>query len=162
MRPSLLIALLLGCLMFAAGPVAAGDPPPDHVKITVAVILANGDGKVDEHVKCVAREVRKSHPKLTGYHVGPTLIESVPLDGSKTFKLVDGQEAKIRVKRCADCPGRFCLVIESSALFGEMAYDSVCGKYFPLVTGYKTKDHGDQVILAFKVESCAGKEKDKK
>jgi hypothetical protein len=97
------------------------------------------------------------HPRLTGYHLGPTKTEAIALGGSETFKLVDGQEATIKVKRCPDCPARFCLEIQSKALVGEMAYTSVCGKYFPLVTDYKTKKHGDQLIIAFKVESCKDK-----
>jgi hypothetical protein len=160
MRPLSLIAVLSLSLSIA-GRCAAADPPEERVKITVAVILANADGKVDDKLKCVATEVRKMHPKLTGFHVGRTENPTVPLGGSQKFKLVDGQEATITVKRCAECPGRFCLEIKSDALLGEMTYTSVCGKYFPLVTGYKTKDHGDQLILAFKVESCSGKEKDK-
>jgi hypothetical protein len=164
MRPRLALALLLGALPFAAGRGPAADPPAPEksVKVTVAVILANGDGKVDDKLKCVADELRKMHPKLTGFHVGPTTTLPVTLGGSEKFKLVDGQEASITVKHCKDCPARFCLEIQSKALVGEMVYTSVCGKYFPLVTDYKTKDHGDQLIIAFKVESCDAKPKGKK
>ena len=42
-----------------------------------------------------------------------------------------------------------------------MVYSSVCGKYLPLVTDYKTKGKGDQLIIVFKVEACDGKEKKK-
>ncbi|HKI37984.1 MAG TPA: hypothetical protein VKA46_39385 [Gemmataceae bacterium] len=158
MRPLRVLAPLFVALLFA-GRCAAADPPADRVKVTVAVILANGDGKIDDKLKCVAAEVVKMHPKLTGFHLGTTSTLSVPLGGAEKFKLVDGQEASITVKRCTQCPGRFCLEIDSKALVGEMTYSSVCGKYFPLVTGYKTKDKGDQLIIAFKVESCAGKDK---
>jgi hypothetical protein len=159
--PSRLALAPLFVVLLVAGRCAAGDPPApeERVKVTVAVILANGDGKVDDKLKCVATEVGKMHPKLTGFHLGTTATRSVPLGGSEKFKLVDGQEASITVRRCKECPGRFCLEVDSKALVGEMAYSSVCGKYFPLVTGYKTKDHGDQLIIAFKVESCTGKEK---
>ncbi len=156
MRPLAVLVPLFVALPFVAGRCAAGDPPApeEHVKVTVAVILANGDGKVDDKLKCVAGEVFKMHPKLTGYHLGTTTTLPIALGGSEKFKLVDGQEASIKVKRCKERPGRFCLEIQSKALVGEMAYTSVCGKYFPLVTEYKTKDHGDRLIIAFKVESC--------
>jgi hypothetical protein len=144
-----------------AGRCAAADPPEPRVKVTVAVILANADGKVDDKLKCVAAEVRKMHPKLTGFHVGPTTSQPIVLGGSEKFKLVDGQEASITVKRCTECPGRYCLAIHSEALVGEMVYSSVCGKYLPLVTDYKTKGKGDQLIIVFKVEACDGKEKKK-
>jgi hypothetical protein len=160
MRPQAVFVPLFVSLLLAGDRSAAAPPAPEEsVKVTVAVILANGDGKVDGRLKCVAAEVSKMHPRLTGYHLGTTTTHSIPLDGSETFKLVDGQEATVKVKRCKDCPARYCLEIQSKALVGEMAYTSVCGKYFPLVTGYKTKDR-DQLIIAFKVESC-GKEKDK-
>jgi len=152
----------LALAVLLAGRCTAADPPEERVKITVAVILANGDGKVDDRLKCVASEVHKTHPKLSGFQLGTTTTRPVTLGTAEKFKLADGQEALISVKHCTACPGRFCLEIKSKALVGEMTYSSVCGKYFPLVTGYQTKDHGDQLIIAFKVESCAGKEKDKK
>jgi hypothetical protein len=161
MRPSAALVPLSVALLFAAGRCAAADPPEKEVKVTVVVILANANGKVDERLKCVAAEVQKMHPKLTGFSLGNTTTHPIPLDGSQTFKLVDGQEATIKVNRCKDCPGRFCLEIQSKTLVGEMTYNSVCGKYFPLVTDYKTKDKGDRLIIGFKVESC-DKEKEKK
>jgi hypothetical protein len=160
MRSLLALALLVAPLF--AGRADAADPPEEQVKVTVAVILANHDGKVDDKLKDVACHVRKMHPKLTGFHVGPTTTLPVALGGSEKFKLVDGQEATITVKRCTECPARFCLEIKSKALVGEMVYTSVCGKYFPLVTDYKTEKGGDQLIIAFKVEACADKEKKKK
>lgn len=160
MRPLAVLVPLSAALLFAAGRCAAA-PPEEGVRVTVAVILANGDGKVCDRVKCIAEEVRKKHPKLTGFHMGTMTTHAIPLGGSEKFKLVDGQEATIKVKRCKDCPARFCLEVQTKTLVGEMAYTSVCGKYFPLVTDYRTKDGGDRLIIAFKVESC-DKEKEKK
>jgi hypothetical protein len=152
MRPSAALVALCVALSFA-GRCAAADPE-DNVKVTVAVIRANGDGKVDEKLKCVAAEVQKTHPKLTGFHLETATRLPIALGGSEKFKLVDGQEASIKVKRCKENPDRFCLEIQSKALVGEMTYTSVCGKYFPLVTDYRTKDKGDRLIIAFKVEAC--------
>jgi hypothetical protein len=107
--------------------------------------------------------VRKTHPELTGFHVGPSKLVTIPLGGSEKVTLVDGQEAAIAVKRCKECPDRLCVEVTSKALVGEMTYTSVCGKYFPLVTNYKTKDKGEQLIILFKVETGADKgKKDKK
>jgi hypothetical protein len=159
-------SLALGPVYFTLvfGPCCAGDPPAteEHVKVTVAAVLANADGKVDDRLKCVAEQVRKNHPELTGFRVGRQTMQPIALGGSEKFKLVDGQEASVTVKRCKDCPERYCLEVASKALVGEMAYTSVCGKYFPLVTGYKTKDRGDHLILLFKVEPCGDKDKEKK
>ena len=145
------------------GPCCADPPAPeDGVKVIVATVLANGDGKVDDRLTCVAEAVRKKHPALTGFHVGEQKRLSIPLGGTEKVKLVDGQEASITVKRCKECPERFCVEVTSKALVGEMTYTSVCGKYFPLVTGYKTKHKGDQLILLFKVEPCDGKDNKEK
>jgi hypothetical protein len=157
---SLTVVASLVLLLPLVGRCAAG-PPEESVKVTVAVILANGGGKVDDRLTCLAREVHELHPRLTGFHLGPTTTQSLPLGTAGTFRLVDGQVAVISVKRCAERPGCFCLDVKSKALVGEMTYSSVCGKYFPLVTDYKTKKDGDQLILAFMVESCAGKAKEK-
>jgi hypothetical protein len=146
------------------GHCCAADPPAqeESVRVTVAAVFANGGGKVDEKLKCVAEAVRKTHPELTGFQVGQSTSLSIALGASEKFKLVDGQEASIAVKRCKECPERFCVEVTSKALVGEMTYTSVCGKYFPLVTGYKTKDKGDQLIILFKVESCPDKDKKEK
>ena len=154
-----MLAPLVLMVAIAGRCLAAPPASEERVNITVAVILANGDGKVDEKLTCVAKEVRKTHPKLTGFHLGTMTTLPVTLGTAEKFKLEDGQEATISVKHCTACPGRFCLEVKSKALVGEMTYSSVCGKYFPLVTGYQTKDHGDQLIIVFKVESCAAKEK---
>ncbi|HEX5273584.1 MAG TPA: hypothetical protein VFW33_23975 [Gemmataceae bacterium] len=156
MRPTALFVPLFAALLLSAGRCAAA-PPEEGVKVTVAVIVANRDGKVDDRLKCVAEEVRKTHPKLTGFHLERMTKETIPLGGSQKFKLVDGQEATIHVKPCKECPNRFCLEITSNALVGEMTYTAICGKYFPLVTDYRTKDKGDRLIIAFKVESCGKK-----
>jgi hypothetical protein len=162
MRPFTVLASLLLVLPLV-GRCAAADPPApeERVKVTVAVILANGGDKVDGRLTCLAREIHELHPRLTGFRLGPMTTQSVPLGGAETFRLVDGQVATIAVKRCTERPGCFCLDVKSKALVGEMTYSSVCGKYFPLVTEYKTKKEGDQLIIAFMVESCAGKEKEK-
>jgi hypothetical protein len=161
MRPLFALALLFVALPIVSGRCAAAEPP-ERVKVTVAVIFANGDGKVDDKLKCVATEVQKLHPRLTGFHLGPATTLPIALGGSEKYKLVDGQEVTVKVKHCPDCPKRFCLEIKSKVLVGEMAYNSVCGKWFPLVTCHKTKDRGDQIIIAFKVEPCTDKDKGKK
>src|SRR5690348_17652242 len=97
MRPSALLVPLFIALLLPAGRCAAA-PPDEGVKVTVAVILANRDGKVDDKLKCVATEVQRTHPKLTGFHLGPATTETIPLGGSEKFKLVDGQEATVKVK----------------------------------------------------------------
>jgi hypothetical protein len=160
MHAPLAFAPLCFTLLFGE---CCADPPAteERVEVTVAAVLANRDGKVDDKLKCVADEVRKNHPKLTGFHLATTTTLPMTLGASDKFELVEGQEAAVRVKRCPDHPERFCLEIKSKALVGAMTYTSVCGKYFPLVTGYTTKDQ-DQLIILFKVEPCDKKKEEKK
>jgi hypothetical protein len=159
MRHALALAPMLLSVLLAR-PCPGADPPEERVKVTVAAILASGDGKVDPKLKCVAEQVRKTHPELKGFQVGQSTMHSIGLGGTEKFKLVDDQEASVLVKRCKDCPERFCLEIKSKALVGGMTYTSVCGKYFPLFTGYKTKE-GQQLLIVVKVECCDGKDKKK-
>ena len=77
----------LTLVVLAAGRCTAAPPaakPEERVNITVAVILANGDGKVDDKLKCVANEVRKTHPKLSGFHLGPTTTLPVTLGSARS------------------------------------------------------------------------------
>lgn len=148
-------------LLLAPGRSPAADPPPQEVRVTVVAILASEGGKdVEEKLRCVADVAQKMNPKLTGFRVGPSTTKPITLGGSEKFKLVDDQEVTISVKCCTEKPGRYCLDVKSPEVMGGMVYSSVCGKYFPIVTQYKTKKN-DQLIIAFKVETCAGKDKDK-
>jgi hypothetical protein len=156
MRRVLATAPLIAALL-VTGRCPAADPE-QQVRVTVAAILASADGKVDPKLKCIAEQVRKTHPELTGFQAGQSTTLPIALGGTETFKLVDGQEATVLAKRCKDCPERFCLEVKSKALLGEMTYTSVCGKYFPLITGYTTKDK-HQLIIVLKVEACADKKK---
>jgi hypothetical protein len=164
MRPLPTLApLFVLPLLLAPGRCPAADPP--QVRVTVVAILASERNKnVEEKLKCVAGEVQKMYPNLTGFRVGPSTTKPIALGGSEKFKLVDDQEVTISVKPCTEKPGRFCLDVKSPEVMGGMVYSSVCGKYFPIVTQYKTKK-SDQLIIAFKVETCADakdKEKGKK
>jgi hypothetical protein len=162
MRPWYILVPLF--VVPVAGRCAAGEPTDKEqptVNVTVAVILGSERKKdVDERLKGIACQVQEMHPKLTGFTVGTTTTHPMQLGKAQTFQLEDGQEASVTVKRCTEFPDRYCLEIRSKALVGEMAYSSVCGKYFPLVTNYKTKKN-EQLIIAFKVETCGDKDKPK-
>ena len=143
-------------------PAGLGFPcdEPERVKVTVVVILANDrDATVHPKLECLARELRKKHPKLTGFGMGQTTSKSLAAHAAGTFPLIDGREAVIAVKRCSENPDRFCLKVKSPALVGEIVYSAACGKYMPFDTGYISKKGRDQVFLAVMVEPCPGRKK---
>lgn len=137
-------------------PAACGDG--ERVEITVVAVLAHDkDDKVHPKLKCLAPEVKKKDPKLTGLRLGKTSCKSLALGGSETFPLVDGKEATIEVKRCSEDPTRFCLKVKAPSLVGEITYSVVCGKYMPFDTKYVTKKEGERLFLAIMVQPCPAK-----
>ena len=67
------------------------------VRVSVVVILATErDGKVHPKLKCIAEEVKKLHPKLTGFRLVQMSCQSLPVGGKDDeleaeWHLVDGQ-----------------------------------------------------------------------
>src|SRR5437588_671332 len=75
MSPSCALGTLV-LLVLPAGPAGAGalcdGAKKQEVRVTVLTILATErDAQVDGCVECIAREVRKKYPRLTGFHRGP-------------------------------------------------------------------------------------------
>ena len=46
-------------------------------------------------------------------------------------------------------------------LVGEITYMTICGKFFPIVTRYQTKDK-DRLIIAVMVKPCNGEKRREK
>lgn len=96
------------------------------------------------------------HQRLTGFRMGTQTRKSFPVSTREEFPLIDGQQAWVEAKLCADEePGRICLKVKAPKV-GCITYTSVCGKYFPIITGYETMSH-DRLIIAVMVEPCHGK-----
>jgi hypothetical protein len=147
-------------LVLPAGP-AGGDAPcggvkKQEVRVTVLTILATErDAKVDGCVECIAREVRKKYPRLTGFHRGPMTCRPVVVGQKDTFDLVAGQAAVVTVRHGADDNNRVELKVAPPQM-GEITYETCCGKFFPIVTHFRTKQN-DLLIIAVRVQPCHGK-----
>jgi hypothetical protein len=150
MRPALaLIALVAGGL---AGPRAAGAQEP-KIKVTVVAILATDRTKsVDPELECLAREVRKQEPRLTGFRLVRCTCKSLALGTSEPFPLVDREVASVTVEHGADKDNRVSLRVKPP-LVGEIDYTCACGKFFPIMTRYLTKDK-ERLIIAIMVRPC--------
>jgi hypothetical protein len=136
--------------LLAAAPRATAD---DRVQVTVLSILATDQNKdVAPELKCVAQKVQKLEPTLTGFRVARTSKRSLELGKESKFTLVESQPVTVTVEHAADKNNRVGLKVKPPEL-GEIAYLSCCGKFFPIVTRYQTKNK-ERLIIAIMVEPC--------
>src|SRR5437870_1371154 len=153
--------LLLAVLALAAGllpSTPAVRAAEGEVRVTLVAILATGrDQEVDAKLKDIAEEVRKKHPALTGFRLGPMSCKTVVVGKRETFDLVEGQVATITVLHPADKNDKVCLKVKAPH-WSEFSYSTVCGKFFLIMTPYQTKAN-DQLLIAIAVNPCKGKEK---
>lgn len=139
-------------LTVAIASAAAGDKPA-RVKVSVVVILASEkDDKVDRKLEDIAREVRKMHPRLKGFRLGPLVARSLAVGAEETFQLVEDQKARVVVQRGADRNDRVRLKVAPPQM-GEITYSTPCDKFLPIVTPFRTRAN-ELLILAVRVQPC--------
>jgi hypothetical protein len=132
------------------------DAEDGKVTITVVTILATtANEKVDPKLVEVAREIQKKDPDLKGFRAATTTSQAITVGAKQTFPLIDDHELIVEAKGCTEKPGRVCLKLKAPTL-NCLSYTCACGKYFPIITGYETKN-GERLIIAVMVEPCKGK-----
>jgi hypothetical protein len=150
---------VLFCLCLAAPvrTVCQDKPPkPGAVSVSVVAILASErDTFIDPRVACIAREVRKLHPNLKGFRMAKMSCKSVAVGGVDDFGLVADQHAMVTVLKPANKANRVQLKVTPPTL-GEITYTTCCGKFFPMLTHYQTKNQ-EWLIVAVRVQTCNGK-----
>lgn len=147
-------ALAATMLALAAGSARAQD---GNIKVTVVAILGT-----DKNTHCcpelkdIAQELKKKNPKLTGFTLERSTCKSMKIGEKDLIHLVDKEfvEVKLRVKD--DTTNRVSLTLKPPTM-GEMEIKTCCGKYFPLFTGYRTKDKDEVLIIAVMVKPCMKK-----
>jgi hypothetical protein len=152
----------LNCfLLVPAFLIALSDPlplgyqlePDGTIKVTVAAILATErDEVVDPKLECLAREMKKLNPKLTGFRLARATCKSLEPGISYRFPLVDGKAAYISLQQAADDENRVSLMVKPPGM-NEIVYTSACGKFLPIMTPYETKDK-DHLFIAVMIRSC--------
>jgi hypothetical protein len=149
-RRAALAALL--AVLAMAGTLLAAEPT---IKVSVIAILATEkNNKIDPKIKCIAEEVQRIDPRLTGFQFVKMSCKPVTVGAKDTFELVGDQSAVVTVlKRDAD--GLVTLAVVPP-LLGEITYITTCGKFLPIVTRYRTKKE-ELLILAVRVQPCPGK-----
>jgi hypothetical protein len=143
------------CLLPLLALLATGTPAraADDVHISVVSVLATTkNDKVDDRVECIAEQMKKRDPKLTGFKVDRMVCKDVTVGDKDCFEVIDGQKVCVTVEKKCDKDGRVCLKVEPPTL-GAITYTTCCDKFLPLVTRYKTKD-GDVLIIAVRVRTC--------
>jgi hypothetical protein len=160
----MLPALIIRCLFMLSASLPPGtlticcfEPEDGKISVTVVTILASKDNdKVDPKLVDVAREVQKKDPDLKGFQLRHTTCRTIVVGTKETFTLIDDNELIVEARNCTEKPGRICLKLKAPTL-SCLSYTCACSKYFPIVTGYETKD-GQRLIIAVMVESsCKAK-----
>jgi hypothetical protein len=153
----------LGLACISAGWLLAATPvrAQERVKVTLVVILATDQNQeVAPRLACIAREVRKREPSLTGFRLDSEACQSLAVGSRFQFRLVEGQVAEVEVQHAADKENKVSLKVRPP-LGGEIGYTSVCGKFLPIVTGYQTKSQ-ERLIIAVRVQPCHKSSKEEK
>jgi hypothetical protein len=127
----------------------------DPVKVTLVVILASEEGNtIDPRLKAIAQEVQKRNPSLKSFALKHMENKSLKPGEKVSLPLVESRKVDMVIKHGADKDNRvsLCVVIPN---MGEIEYQTVCGKFLPIVTRCKTKA-GERLILAIRVQPCRG------
>ena len=134
----------------AFGGTARADEKPENLRVVVVAILANEENQhVDAKLERIAREVQKIEPQLTGFRLAKATWKKMSVGGKETFPLIDKEQVSIVVEHGADQDKRVGLRVKPTGV-GEITYTTACGKCFPIVTGYRTKDN-ERLIIAVMV-----------
>jgi hypothetical protein len=137
-------SITISLLLFVAVPRddgAAKQGGEERVRVTVIAILATDkNARVDPRLECIAKEIQKKDPNLTGFQLAQTSNESCTVGKATKFELVDKETAEVIVRHGANKEDRVCLKVKPPRM-GEITYTSTCGKFFPILTRYQTKNH---------------------
>ncbi|MFM7149248.1 MAG: hypothetical protein ACKO23_05355 [Gemmataceae bacterium] len=149
---------LMGSLVFPGGKAMGEckDAPATRVRVSVLVVLASEkNAETDKKLEEIAREVRKTHPRLKGFRMVSLSCKSLPVGRGDSFDLVEDQKAEITVERAADKEDRVRLKVEPPQM-GAITYSAPCGKFLPILTRTRTANN-EQVLIAIRVQPCQGK-----
>ena len=127
----------------------------DPVKVTLVVILASEEGNtIDPRLKDIAAEVRKLNPNLKSFTLKHMENKSLKPGEKVSLKGVENKTVDLVIKHGADKDNRVSLAVVAPSM-GEIEYQTVCGKFLPIVTRFQTKNR-ERLILAIRVQPCRG------
>jgi hypothetical protein len=124
----------------------------------VAILASETDKEIDPRLAEIATEVRKWDKSLTGFRLDRTTTYDVAPGKKEIFPLVEDAVLSVQVKPRLERDGRVEMTIKPPHL-GYITYSCRCGKFFPVVTRYFTRDK-ERLIVAVMVKPCkTGKDK---
>lgn len=136
------------------GAVVAADG--DNIRVSVVAILATDkNDKIDPKLECMAKEVQKHDPKLTGFRIGKMTTKSLSIGSKDDFALCGEQCLHVTVEKKGDEEGRIQMKITPPQM-GDITYTTTCGKFFPVITPFRNKD-GELLIIGVRIQPCDGK-----
>lgn len=141
----------LALMLLSAAPPKAEEKKTVDVAL-VAILASDRSDKIDPKLACIAREVRKTHKKLTGFRMETLARKSLTIGSKSIFEVVGSQKVGITVQHGADKKNRVEVKVAPPGM-GEITYDICCGKFLPIVTEVRTKDN-ELLILAVCIRPC--------
>jgi len=147
---SFLIAFFATAFLIVRAPACGAG---DEIKVTVVAVLATSQNKnVDDKLECLAKEVQKNDPSLTGFRIKRCSCKELSVGDKFKFPLVGNEVAEVSIQRGKGKDDRIGLTVKPP-LAGEIVYTSCCGKFFPIITRYQTEDK-ERLIIAIRVQCC--------
>ncbi len=148
------LGLLATIAVLILSPATSSVRAGEEVRVTIIVILATDLNKnVDRALEGIAKEIQKTEPTLTGFHMeGDPRVKSLKVGETATFYLVDDEDAKVKVRHGANEVNRVGLTLKAPKQ-GLVNYTTCCGKYFPIMTRYVTREN-EHLIIAVCVQPC--------
>ena len=149
------LAAALFLLPLAAPVPAACDG--DGVAVSVVAILATDQNdKIDPKLEAIAKEIQKTEPKLTGFHIAVMTKKTIEVGGKDDFDLGSDQALRVAVQQKSDKEDRYQLKITPPQM-GDITYQATgCGKFLPIITPVRTKNN-EWLIIGVCVQPCGGK-----
>jgi hypothetical protein len=144
-------ALAVG-LVLAGSAVAAAE----EVRVCVIAIIATERNKeVDPKLTCIAEQVQKTHPKLTGFSFKELGCKSMAVGERKEFKLPGNEVAAVTVLEPTGKDKPYRIRLEPPQM-KPITYETCCTKFLAIRTPVRTKDN-DLLLIAVRVTPCKGK-----
>jgi hypothetical protein len=138
-------------------PLAAARAGDDPVSVSVVAVLATDQNdKIDPKLECIAREIQKTDPTLTGLRLVKRLEKKIAVGGKDDFDLGNDQTLRVVVQQKSDKDGRYQLKVTPPQM-GDVTYlTTCCGKFLPIVTPVRNKNN-ELLIIGVGVQLCPDK-----
>ena len=151
------VLLSLFCAFLPWVSISARAADDDIYVCVVAILAHDRSNEIEPKLRCLAKEIQKRDATLTCFRLKTLNCKPVTVGVKETFALVEGEVACVTVLQGFDKDDKVRLNVKGPKL-SEIAYTTTCGKFFPLTTGYLTKDK-DTLIIGVMVRSpeCKGK-----